>query len=118
MTTAVQTDRTHSSEDHTAMAIESPYRIASTELLRGKRKLIIEHGETTYVLLLTRNGKLILNKKDTLFGYHGGHEQSATRGEQPYGERGRGGKPLTATTTQSPCHNTRIIQHADRTTEF
>jgi len=31
-------------------------------LLRGKRKLIIEHGEITYILLLTRNGKLILNK--------------------------------------------------------
>ena len=50
------------SNDHTAAATEAPQRIASSELLRGQRKLIIEHGESTYVLLLTRNGKLILNK--------------------------------------------------------
>lgn len=50
------------SEGHKAVDIETAYRVASADLLRGKRKLIIEHGETTYVLLLTRNGKLILNK--------------------------------------------------------
>lgn len=43
-------------------AIEAPPRVSSSELLRGCRKLIIEHGDLTYVLLLTRNGKLILNK--------------------------------------------------------
>jgi hemin uptake protein HemP len=49
-------------EDHRATVTDTSPRVASADLLRGKRKLIIEHGETTYVLLLTRNGKLILNK--------------------------------------------------------
>lgn len=39
-----------------------PQRVASNELLRGDRRLIIEHGESVYTLLLTRNGKLILTK--------------------------------------------------------
>jgi hemin uptake protein HemP len=47
---------------HTSATTAAPQRVASSELLRGQRKLIIEHGDATYVLLLTRNGKLILNK--------------------------------------------------------
>jgi hemin uptake protein HemP len=37
-------------------------RVGSQELLRGGRRLIIEHGEARYTLQLTRNGKLILTK--------------------------------------------------------
>ena len=39
-----------------------PPRIPSTELLRGTRELVIQHGEDTYRLRLTRNDKLILTK--------------------------------------------------------
>ncbi len=53
-------DRRH--DTHSADALREPQRIASTELLRGQRRLIIEHGDATYVLLVTRSGKLILNK--------------------------------------------------------
>lgn len=53
-------------DEHTgsgnAVLTELLPRVTSADLLRGRRKLIIEHGESTYVLLLTRNGKLILNK--------------------------------------------------------
>jgi hemin uptake protein HemP len=52
----------HGVNVHGLTATEAPPRVASSELLRGQRKLIIEHGDATYVLLLTRNGKLILNK--------------------------------------------------------
>lgn len=45
-----------------ANAGRAPQRIASDELLRGERRLIIDHGESSYTLLLTRNGKLILTK--------------------------------------------------------
>jgi hemin uptake protein HemP len=37
-------------------------RVGSQELLKGGRRLIIEHGEARYTLQLTRNGKLILTK--------------------------------------------------------
>lgn len=37
-------------------------RIASTELFRGERELIIEHGSDEYRLRLTNQGKLILTK--------------------------------------------------------
>jgi hemin uptake protein HemP len=47
---------------NSSAATAAPPRVASSELLRGRRKLIIEHGDTAYVSLLTRNGKLILNK--------------------------------------------------------
>lgn len=43
-------------------AVPQPRRLTSDELLRGERRLIIEHGEARYTLLLTRNGKLILTK--------------------------------------------------------
>ncbi len=62
MNPPVQSEREHSSDVDGVKIIEVPHRVVSTDLLRGKRRLIIEHGEKTYVLLLTRNGKLILNK--------------------------------------------------------
>jgi hemin uptake protein HemP len=52
-----------SDNEHRSAPIAAPPRIASSELLRGQRKLIIDHGDATYVLLPTRNGKLILNKQ-------------------------------------------------------
>jgi hemin uptake protein HemP len=39
-----------------------PPRLNSTQLLRGGRRVVIEHGEARYTLLLTRNDKLILVK--------------------------------------------------------
>jgi len=39
-----------------------PQRIESQALLRGARRLIIEHRGASYTLLLTRNDKLILTK--------------------------------------------------------
>ena len=36
--------------------------ITADELLRGQRELIITHGDAVYRLLVTRNGKLILQK--------------------------------------------------------
>lgn len=41
---------------------EQPQRVRSNDLMRGARRLVIEHGEATYTLLLTRNDKLILVK--------------------------------------------------------
>jgi len=41
---------------------EVPPTIHSDELLQGARELLIRHGEETYRLRLTRNGKLILQK--------------------------------------------------------
>ncbi len=37
-------------------------RLHSEQLLQGSRRVIIEHGEASYTLLLTRNDKLILVK--------------------------------------------------------
>ena len=34
----------------------------STELLQGQQEVLIRHGETTYRLRATRQGKLILHK--------------------------------------------------------
>jgi hemin uptake protein HemP len=39
-----------------------PPRLSSSQLLRGGRSVVIEHGEARYRLLLTRNDKLILVK--------------------------------------------------------
>ncbi|TVQ92636.1 MAG: hemin uptake protein HemP [Chromatiaceae bacterium] len=39
-----------------------PRRMRSTELLQGARRVVIEHGDASYTLLLTRNDKLILVK--------------------------------------------------------
>lgn len=37
-------------------------RLRSTDLFRGDRRVIIEHGGEQYCLRLTRNERLILNK--------------------------------------------------------
>ncbi|NBC15217.1 MAG: hemin uptake protein HemP [Gammaproteobacteria bacterium] len=37
-------------------------RVQSNQLLQGARRVVIEHGEASYTLLLTRNDKLILVK--------------------------------------------------------
>jgi hemin uptake protein HemP len=37
-------------------------RLSSSELLRGARELIIQHGDNEYRLRLTQNDKLILTK--------------------------------------------------------
>jgi hemin uptake protein HemP len=39
-----------------------PRRLSSSQLLRGERRVVIEHGDARYTLLLTRNDKLILVK--------------------------------------------------------
>jgi hemin uptake protein HemP len=40
----------------------TPVRLRSTDLLQGGRRVVIEHGEASYTLLLTKNDKLILVK--------------------------------------------------------
>ena len=62
MQPGIQTPPEGSPECRTAGAAQRWRRIASTELLRGDRRLIIEHGDARYTLMLTRNGKLILTK--------------------------------------------------------
>jgi hemin uptake protein HemP len=37
-------------------------RVQSNQLLQGARRVVIEHGDASYTLLLTRNDKLILVK--------------------------------------------------------
>ncbi len=37
-------------------------RLHSEQLLQGSRRVVIEHGDASYTLLLTRNDKLILIK--------------------------------------------------------
>lgn len=39
-----------------------PRILISTDLLQGFKEVLIAHGEETYRLRLTRNGKLILHK--------------------------------------------------------
>ena len=36
-------------------------RVRSTDLFGSRQQLVIEHSGTEYVLLITRNGKLLLN---------------------------------------------------------
>ncbi len=43
-------------------SVSEPNRVRSDSLLRGERRLIIEHAGACYTLLLTRNDKLILTK--------------------------------------------------------
>jgi hemin uptake protein HemP len=40
----------------------SERRFQSNQLLQGGRRVVIEHGDASYTLLLTRNDKLILVK--------------------------------------------------------
>ena len=43
--------------------LSEPIRtITADELLRGQREIAITHGDAVYRLLVTRNGKLILQK--------------------------------------------------------
>lgn len=49
-------------ENAASRPVREPQRVRSSTLLRGKRRLIIEHEGASYVLLLTRNDKLILTK--------------------------------------------------------
>lgn len=46
----------------TGAASASERRLHSTQLLQGSRRVVIEHGDASYTLLLTRNDKLILVK--------------------------------------------------------
>ena len=41
---------------------EGIHRINANELLQGNKTMVIEHGESQYVLRLTRSNKLILTK--------------------------------------------------------
>jgi hemin uptake protein HemP len=43
-------------------AVAQERRVQSDQLLQGSRRVVIEHGEASYTLLLTRNDKLILVK--------------------------------------------------------
>ena len=49
-------------EGQPTVVAQTPRRIASTELLRGQRRTIIQHGKASYTLVLTRNDRLILTK--------------------------------------------------------
>jgi hemin uptake protein HemP len=64
----VESVSTASSADEPSVVVGSrraapgPREITSAELLRGAREILIRHGEESYRLRLTRNGKLILHK--------------------------------------------------------
>ncbi len=49
-------------EAPTAPSPKPPPAVASEELLRGGRELVIRHGRETYLLRVTATGKLILTK--------------------------------------------------------
>jgi len=49
-------------ERESEMPSRATRSVRSDELLQGARELLIRHGEETYRLRLTRNGKLILQK--------------------------------------------------------
>lgn len=46
------------------MSSTSPVKINLKELMRGGKKLILEHGDKPYLLSITRKGKLILTAAD------------------------------------------------------
>ncbi|MBK5941715.1 hemin uptake protein HemP [Halochromatium roseum] len=52
------------SSDKIATGVSSAQarRLHSEQLLQGNRRVVIEHGDASYTLLLTRNDKLILVK--------------------------------------------------------
>lgn len=52
-------ERTHSPPPKEAPA---EVTLRSSDLLQGQREVLIIHGNETYRLRLTRNGKLILHK--------------------------------------------------------
>lgn len=41
-----------------------PLKVKLQELMRGSKKLILEHGDKPYLLSITRKGKLILTAAD------------------------------------------------------
>ena len=51
-----------SSEQQGPSAQPASHRIRSHDILQGQRRVVIDHGEASYTLLLTRNDKLILVK--------------------------------------------------------
>ena len=55
------TDETLKSKEPQERFQDDPV-LRSDELFSGKRKLWIEHGEERYCLMITRTGKLVLNK--------------------------------------------------------
>ncbi len=54
--------RCHMGRSRTAASETPAPRVESKALLRGGRKLVIEHNGQEYVLQLTRAGRLILTK--------------------------------------------------------
>ncbi|HVR76464.1 MAG TPA: hemin uptake protein HemP [Planctomycetota bacterium] len=40
-----------------------PRRVRSNELFEGAQQVVIEHGGQEYLLLITRNGRLLLNAR-------------------------------------------------------
>lgn len=40
-----------------------PRRVRSSELFEGAQQVVIEHGGQEYLLLITRNGRLLLNAR-------------------------------------------------------
>lgn len=62
MSQAVPQTISNGRENAASRAVREPQRVRSDTLLRGERRLIIEHEGASYVLLLTRNDKLILTK--------------------------------------------------------
>lgn len=60
----LQTDFSPGWADHAEAPGSAPQRLrlSSSELLRGARELIIQHGDNEYRLRLTQNDKLILTK--------------------------------------------------------
>lgn len=46
------------------MSAKPPMKIKLHELMRGSKKLILEHDDKPYMLSITRKGKLILTAAD------------------------------------------------------
>jgi hemin uptake protein HemP len=59
---SVSSSPTHSSADSSKDRPPATPTVCSRDLLQGGREVRIEHGEETYLLRLTRSGKLILQK--------------------------------------------------------
>lgn len=55
-------DHARAQHDQPEPAAPQPRCVRSIELLAGGREMHIRHGDDTYRLILTRNGKLILQK--------------------------------------------------------
>ncbi len=55
-------NKNRGSSDEVTGSRDSVPRIRSADLLRGGRRIIIEHADEDYCLRLTRNERLILTK--------------------------------------------------------